>query len=147
MKEFRLLKIVFSTLLLIIPRFQHSMIPDGWDFDTSDENLIILICCRNSETLNYSVYQPFILGKVCWKKFRYLLFFSVFCTKIRMVQLRIIIASLVGWVEIRESYVGFRASTQPTKNCPFSQILYQDRNPTDLSIIRFLEIIHRSERL
>ena len=39
--------------------------------------------------------------------------------------------SIVGWVEIRESFVGFRSSTQPTKKCPLSQIRYYDRNPTD----------------
>jgi len=37
-----------------------------------------------------------------------------------------IIASLVGWVEIRQSFVGFRSSTQPTCQ-PF--LCYQ-RNPT-----------------
>jgi len=39
---------------------------------------------------------------------------------------RHIIASLVGWVEIRQSFVGFLSSTQPTKNWPPQQISIQD---------------------
>jgi len=27
------------------------------------------------------------------------------------------LASIGGWVEILKSFVGFRSSTQPTKNC------------------------------
>ncbi len=37
---------------------------------------------------------------------------------------------IVGWVEIPKCFVGFRSSTQPTKNCPMLFFLKKDLNPT-----------------
>jgi hypothetical protein len=72
------------------------------------------------------IYSNYLSVKPFFKR-------TVLCMKIRMVQLSFIIASMVGWVEIRTSFVEVRSSTQPTKNCALSQIRYHDRNPTNLS--------------
>ena len=43
---------------------QHSIIPDGWDYDIAPVNHIISICYRNSDTLNYSAYpKKFYIGR------------------------------------------------------------------------------------
>jgi hypothetical protein len=52
LKEFCLLKMVYSTLLPNIPHFQHSSIPNDWDFDLSPDNNIISTGCRIPETFN-----------------------------------------------------------------------------------------------
>jgi len=42
------------------------------------------------------------------------------------------LASITGWVEIRKFFVGFRSSTQPTKNSLLLLFSCQGRNPAQV---------------